>query len=86
MLPHFIQSTIMTRLTVITLLFIFSVTKVLGQSSAKASVSVTIMEPVGAQKLQDLNFGNFTMYVKPGAIELTSSGYRNGKGGVHFFF
>lgn len=56
----------------------------MGQSSAKASVSVTIMEPAGVQKLQDLNFGNFTMEAKPGAIELTSSGYRNGKGRVHF--
>jgi hypothetical protein len=72
----------MTRLTVITLLFVFSTIRLFAQSSASVSVSVTLIEPVVTQKLEDLRFGTFAMQKNPGTIEVRSTGLRSASGGV----
>ncbi|HKZ68286.1 MAG TPA: DUF4402 domain-containing protein [Chitinophagaceae bacterium] len=63
-------------------MLLISGTKLFGQSSATASVSATIITPVGAKKSADLNFGNFATGSQPGTIELNSSGIRISFGGV----
>jgi len=75
----------MTRLPVIALLFLLPALKSFGQSSASVPVSATIMEPVGAQKLEDLRFGTFAMDAKPGTIELRSTGSTKIKGGITLY-
>jgi hypothetical protein len=75
----------MTRFFVIIILIFFSGIQLYGQSSARAGVSVTILEPVGTQKLQDLNFGTFKVGASSGSVELYSSRTRSSSGGVRLY-
>ena len=72
----------MSKYIAILLLSLLSVGPSWAQSSARAKVSVTIMEPVGASKLEDLSFGSFSATSRPGTLELQSLGVRRIQGGI----
>lgn len=72
----------MPRLICMTFILLVSATKLFAQSSATATVSATIITPVGVTKSADLNFGNFATGSQPGTIELNSTSIWTSTGGV----
>lgn len=51
-------------------------------SSASASVSVTIVSPIGASKQNELNFGSFKSEAQPGNIIIGADNNRQAVGGI----
>ena len=72
----------MIRIICSVLLLLATAHHLRAQSTARASVSATIVTPISAAKEEDLNFGSFAVRAQPGTIELNPFGLRQTTGGV----
>ncbi len=69
------------RLTGFLLLMVFLSCSAFGQGTAGASISATIVSPIGLEKSVDLDFGNVAAGMTAGSVQLNPDGTRLSNGG-----